>query len=72
MNKTNWEILIYFLQAWTNKLLSEENKVPGMCLKLERWQGPPNINKVKQYDIVLVYSVMKTSRVCFFSLFSAP
>ena len=37
-------------------------------LKLERWQGPPNINKVKQYDIVLqvqfVYSAVKTKRVC--------
>ena len=26
-------------------------------LKLERWQGPPNINKVKQYEIVLSFKV---------------
>ena len=27
------------------------------CLKLERWQGPPHINKVKQYEIVLSFRV---------------
>ena len=27
-----------------NKLFSEENKEPELCLKLERWQGPPHIN----------------------------
>ena len=42
-----------FSHSWINKLISEENKVPEECLKLERWQGPPNINKVKQYEIVL-------------------
>ena len=26
-------------------------KSPEHCLKLERWQGPPHINKVKQYEI---------------------
>ena len=26
-----------------------------MSLKLEQWQGPPHINKVKQYEIVLFY-----------------
>ena len=36
-----------------NKLLSEENKVPEHCLKQERWQGPPHINKVKQDEAVL-------------------
>ena len=36
---------------------SEENKVPELCLKLERWQGPPHINKVKQYGIVLSFKV---------------
>ena len=33
-----------------NKLLSEENKVPEQCVKLGR-QGPPHINKVKQYKL---------------------
>ena len=51
-------------------MLSEENKAPEHCLKLERWQGPPHTNKVKQYEIVFVYSVIKTkNRVCLFSFF---
>ena len=36
-------------QDWISKLFTEENKVPEHCLKLERRQGPPHINKVKQY-----------------------
>ena len=44
---------IYFSHNWINKLFSEENKVPEHCLTLERWQGPPHINKVKQYKIAL-------------------
>lgn len=28
---------------------SEENKVPEHCLKLERWWGPPHINKILFY-----------------------
>ena len=28
-----------------------------MCLELERWQGLPYINKVKQYEIVLSLKV---------------
>ena len=46
-----------FSHSWINKLISEENKVPEECLKLERWQGPPNKNKVKQYEIVLSFKV---------------
>ena len=42
-----------FFDNWINNLFSEENKVPDHCLKLERWQGPPHINKITQYDIVL-------------------
>ena len=30
---------------------------PEHCLELERCQGPPNINKVKQYEIVLPFKV---------------
>ena len=30
-----------------NKLFSEDNKDPEHCLKLERWQGPPRVNKEK-------------------------
>ena len=29
----------------------------GHCLKLRSWQGPPNINKVKWYEIVLAFKV---------------
>ena len=32
-------------------------KVPEHCLKRERWRGPPNINKVKQYYMVLFVKV---------------
>ena len=34
-----------------------------MCLKLERWQGPPVINKVKQYEIIISF----LRSVCLFS-----
>ena len=30
---------------------------PECCLKLERWQGPPHVKKVKQYEIVLSLKV---------------
>ena len=36
-----------------NKLLSQEH-----CVKLERWQGPPHISKVKQYAIVLSFKLI--------------
>ena len=28
---------------------------PELCSKLERWQGPPHINKGKQLEIVLSF-----------------
>ena len=40
-----------------NKLSSEENTVPAHCLKVERWQGPPHINKVKWYEMLLSFRV---------------
>ena len=43
-----------FFHDWINKL---NIRTPEHCLKLERWQGPPNINKVKQYEIVLSFKV---------------
>ena len=42
---------------WINKLFSEDNKVPRALLKQERWQGPPHINKAKQYETVLLFTV---------------
>ena len=38
---------------------------PEHCLELERWQGLPNINQVKHYEIVLSFKVS-----LIFSLFS--
>ena len=36
----------------------EENKVPEHCLrKPERWQGQSNINKGKQYKLVLSFKI---------------
>ena len=31
---------------------------PQNTLKLERWQGPPHFNKVKQYEVVLSFKVV--------------
>ena len=45
---------IHCFLNWINKLLSEENQVPEHCLKLERWQGPPNM---KQNETVLSFKV---------------
>ena len=39
---------------------------PEHCLKLERWQVPPHINKV-MYES---YETVKTKIVCLLSLFS--
>ena len=35
----------------------EENKVPEVSLKLERWQGPPHANKDKRDEAVLSFNV---------------
>ena len=42
---------IHFLHEWIIKLFPEH------YLKLERWQGPPHTNKVKQYEVVLSFKV---------------
>ena len=72
--------VIYVVRKWTNKLFSEENKAFRTLLKLETLQGRPDINKVKQYEIMLsfkvslfiqfvysVYSVIKTKQACLFN-----
>ena len=41
-------------------MFSEQNKVPEHCLKIEKWQGPPHVNRVKQYKLCF----------CLFSFFS--
>ena len=60
-NNTNSVIVIFFYN-WINKLFSGENK----CLKLERWQGPPNINKRNQHDIVFSFEVFVYSAMSLF------
>ena len=66
----------FFSHNWIKKLPSEENKIQELSLKLERWQGPPHINKVKQYETVLsfklslfIQSWKRGEAVCLFSLF---
>ena len=44
-----------FFHDRINKLLSEENKVPEHCLKLDRRQGLPNMNNVKRYESLLSF-----------------
>ena len=44
----------------------ELNGSPEHCLKLERWQGPPNIKKVKQDEVVLSFKVSYTNKVFFY------
>ena len=53
-----------FFHNWIKSLLSEENNVLEHCFKLERWQGPPYINKVNELCCPL------RSGCLFFSLFS--
>ena len=53
------------LHKWTNQLFSEEKNVLEHYLKLRSWQGPPHINKVKQYKLCCLLS-----SVCLFSLFT--
>ena len=35
----------------------DQQSSPSKCLKLEKWQGLPNINKVKQFETVLSFKV---------------
>ena len=51
---TQSEVFV-FLHKWTNKLFSEENKVPRTLSEArKRWQGLPHVNNVKQDEIVFV------------------
>ena len=49
---------IYFF-SMTEQTICPQRKIwsPEHCWKLERWQGLPPINEIKQYEIVL-YSVL--------------
>ena len=44
---------IHYSLDLMNKLFSEENRV-YRTLKLEGWQGPPHINRVKLDEVVSV------------------
>ena len=60
------KIETFLRHDWMTRLFSEEDKVP------EHWQGPPHINKVKQYKLCCplssVYSTIRTDSVCYFTL----
>ena len=48
---------IFLIHDWINKLFSEENKFTKTLFETKRWQGPPHMSKVEQYEIVLSYAV---------------
>ena len=53
----NSESFIFFSQVNKRAVLRGEYGPQNTFLKLERWQGPPHINKEKQNEIVFVYFV---------------
>ena len=56
---------------WINKLFKQENKAAEHSLKLERWRGPPHINKVKHSKrSVCLFSHENEESVCFVCLVS--
>ena len=59
----------YYVMVWKKKYLSwsscSQRKITSQnSLKLDRWQGPPHANKVKQYEMCCCLR-----SVCLFSLF---
>ena len=54
---TQWYKLtnIDIFHNWINKLFSEESKVPRTLFEARKWRGPPNINKIEQYEIMLSF-----------------
>ena len=56
---------IYLIHKWVNKLFSEENKVPRTLYEARKVAGSATYkqSKVKQYEIVLSFKVLKTTRV---------
>ena len=51
------DIFIFFpITEWTS-CSQRKIRSPELCLKLERCRGPPNVNKVKQYEVVLSFKV---------------
>ena len=52
------EVIIQTQNFFFHNCCSEtKTRAPEYFLKLERWQGPPHINKVKKYEIVLSFKV---------------
>ena len=49
-----------------------KSRSPEQCLRLEKWQGPPDINKVNisfKVSFCFLFLIRKTKRVCLYSLF---
>ena len=62
-----FKLRIYFFTCFPllyKQMFSEENEVPELYSKLEVWQGPPNVNKIKQQ------LCCPSRSVCLFRLFS--
>ena len=53
------------MQTNINKLTSDEKGNPEHCWKLERWQGPPHTNKVKQYETLLFFKLCRPKESLF-------
>ena len=57
-------INIYFsISQWTS-WSQRKIRFPEHRVKLERWQGPPHINEVKQYETVLSFHVSLFIQSC--------
>ena len=49
--------VIIKIQEYNLQSSCSQRKIRSHCLKTERWQGPPHINKVKQYETMLSFRV---------------
>ena len=62
---TNGELMQSRIIIVSKNCFQRKLSSPEYCLKLERWQGPPHMNKVKQHKLCC-----PLRSVCLFSLFS--
>ena len=52
--KQPWQYSFFSITESTS-CSQRKTRSPEQCLKLERWQGPPHINKGRQYETVLSF-----------------
>ena len=48
---------MYYFHNWVKSCSQSKIRSQEHCLKLEVWQGPPHVNKVKQYETLLSFKV---------------